>query len=160
MRENIREATVARPSPVIAPLSRRPEGVIWTLPEMRWLVVIACFAILVMAWSLQHAATATELNRFASVLVLELSTDPDAVGRLGAPLAVAGQTSGRVSSFPKTEGIEMIVPIAGSRARGTLYASATGEHDQWTVTSLVLHVGGERITLDRDRVNKSSKRTR
>jgi hypothetical protein len=161
MRKNTREATVPRPTPVIVPLSRRPEGEIWSLPEMRWLVVIACFAIVAMAWSLQHAANETErLNRFAAVLVLELSTEPEVAGRLGTPLSVAGQTSGRVSSFPKAERMEMIVPIAGSRAVGKLYVSATEEHDHWTVTSLVLHVGGERITLDQERVNMSPGKTR
>lgn len=118
-------------------------------------MLIACVAIVVMAWSLQHAANETDwLNRFAAVLVLELSTDPAAVDRLGTPLSIDGQASGRISGAPEAERLDMMIPVAGSRALGKLHVQAAAQHGDWTVTSLELQTGRERIALDLERVNK------
>lgn len=120
-----------------------PEAYFSRLRRRWWVllvVLIVIYSIFVLTRGVSNSALITELAREATS---KAATDAGVIARLGDGLTISGQHSGKVSS----DGISVVVPVAGSRGSGRLHATGIVEDEQATVSSLSVVTGTERIEV-------------
>jgi hypothetical protein len=120
-----------------------PENYLYRLRRRWWVllvVVIAILCIFVLTRGISNSALITEL---ANEATSKAASDARVIARLGEGLKISGQHSGKVSP----DGVTVVVPVAGSRGSGRLYASGIVADDHATVTSLSVAAGTERIEV-------------
>jgi hypothetical protein len=120
-----------------------PEAYLYGLRRRWWvllLVLIAIISIFALTRGVSNSALITEL---ANEATSKAATDARVIARLGEGLTMSGQHSGQVSP----SGVEVVVPVAGSRGSGKLYASGIVADEHTTLSSLALATGTERIEI-------------
>ena len=110
----------------------------------RWWVLLVVLIVIVSLFALTRGVSNSSLIReLASEATSRAATDPRVIARLGEGLAISGQQSGKVSDG----GVSVVVPVAGSRGNGRLYATGTVADDHTTVSSVAVVTGTERIEI-------------
>ena len=120
-----------------------PEAFLYRLRRRWWVllvVLIAIFCIFVLTRGVSNSALITELANDATS---KAATDARVIARLGEGLTMSGHHSGKVFS----DSVTVVVPVAGSRGSGRLYATGIVTDDHATVSSLSVATGTERIEI-------------
>ena len=120
-----------------------PESYLLGLRRRWWVllvVLIVIFSVFVLTRGVSNSALIREL---ASEATSKAATDARVIARLGEGLKISGQQSGKVSS----DVVDVVVPVAGSRGSGRLYATGIVADEQTTVSSLAVVMGTERIEI-------------
>ena len=120
-----------------------PEAYFSRLRKRWWVllvVLVVVIAIFALTRGVSNSALITEL---ANEATSQAATDPRVIARLGEGLKISGQHSGKVTD----DGVNVVVPVAGSRGSGRLYATGVVADEHATVSSLAVVAGTERIEV-------------
>jgi Cytochrome oxidase complex assembly protein 1 len=120
-----------------------PETYLFGLRRRWWVllvVLIVIFLVFVLTRGVSNSALIKEL---ADEATSKAATDARVIARLGEGLKISGQQSGKVSSGV----VDVVVPVAGSRGSGRLYATGIVADEHTTVSSLAVVTGTERIEI-------------
>ncbi len=69
--------------------------------------------------------------------------DPRVVAALGEPIQAGARVTGSIERKNLEGRAELVIPLSGSRKRGTLYVSARQNQDVWQFYTLEVKVAGE-----------------
>lgn len=120
-----------------------PEAYLSRLPRRLWVLLVVVIAIVSVFSLTRGVSNSARITELANEATSKAATDGRVIARLGEGLKISGQHSGKVAS----EGVTVVVPVAGSRGSGRLYATGIVADEQTTVTSLAVATGAERIEI-------------
>jgi hypothetical protein len=109
------------------------------------IVLIGIISVYALLTATSNSELITEL---ANEATREAAANARVVERLGGGVVMSGQHSGKVLSDGDVRRIDVVVPVAGSRGRGRLYATGIVEDDGHAkLSSLAVVTGRERIEV-------------
>lgn len=125
-----------------------PENYLFRLRRRWWVLLIVLIGI-ISVYALLTATSNSELiTELANEATTEAAANARVVERLGNGVVMSGQHSGQVLTDRGVRRINVVVPVAGSRGRGRLYATGVIEDDEHAkLSSLAVVTGRERIEI-------------
>jgi hypothetical protein len=125
-----------------------PEAYLSALRRRWWVLLIVLIGIIALV-TLQFGVSNSELiTELAHEATSEAAANARVVERLGGGVVMSGQHSGQVLTERRIRRINVVVPVAGSRGRGRVYATGVVEDDGHAkLSSLAVVIGRERIEV-------------
>ena len=123
-----------------------PETYLSALRRRWWVLLIVLIGIIALV-ALQLGVSNSELiTELANEATSEAAANARVVERLGAGIVMSGQHSGKVVSERDVRRIDVVVPVAGPRGRGRVYATGVVDDDGHAKVSSVA------VVIERDRI--------
>ncbi|HEX6179339.1 MAG TPA: cytochrome c oxidase assembly factor Coa1 family protein [Thermoanaerobaculia bacterium] len=135
------------------PIGSQPPERGWWGRNWKWVVIFGCLTpILLMA----GCAAALVFAVFSSIratdvyedAVLRAQNDPRVVEALGSPVKVGWWMTGNVSINNERGTADFVLPLNGSRNRGTLRVEASRDGGPWNYSILRVNVRGSDEFID------------
>jgi hypothetical protein len=125
-----------------------PENYLFRLRRRWWVLLIVLIAIIALV-ALQLGVSNSELiTEIAHEATSKAAANARVVERLGSGVVMSGQHSGQVLDDRGGRRVNVVVPVAGSRGRGRLYATGVVQDDGHAkLSSLAVVTGRERIEV-------------
>lgn len=135
------------------PIGSQPPQRGWWSRNLKWVVIFGCLTpILLMAgctvaifFAVSSTIRATDVYKDA---LARAQNDPRVVQALGSPVKAGWWLTGNVSVDNDRGTADLVLPLNGSRNRGTLRLEASRDGEAWTYSILRVNVGGSDEVID------------
>lgn len=125
----------------------------WWQRHWRWAIPLLCVFCLgifagVLALFMSVLFGAMRSSDVYTTAMQRARDNPQVIAALGAPIEPAWYLTGSLETSDASGNADLLIPISGPKGEGQLSIAAEKSAGQWTYSTLIVAVDGQRVPID------------